>query len=86
MTTNKRGIEPGMKQRFTFEDLNRITMDYCLRDEETAGQMMLASADGGPDITRKMAEECRKRGIDPVKAMEGEIKRSNDLWKRLRGR
>lgn len=61
--------------------MNELLLDVYLRDEESAGEVLLASAhtEGNekPDreFMQNMAKACVARGIDPAKAIATVIER-----------
>jgi hypothetical protein len=75
-----------MDRPLTMEDIDRVTLDYCLRDEDSAGRALFAAAYGGESILMNMIEECKKRGIDPWKAIAHEARRESSFASRLKSR
>ena len=59
-------------------DINRVTLDHVLRDEEAAGQVLFAAAQADDaEIFKTMVKECQTRGIDVGKVVTRELNRPN---------
>lgn len=73
-------------------ELNELMYDVYLRNEDVAGETLLAALSSAaennddPAGFNTLLEKCRTRGIDPVKALENTWQKRNQIWESLSGR
>lgn len=61
--------------------LSELTLNYWLTDPQRAAMAFMAASDNhDEEQCRIIVAECKKRGIDVVKAVREEIERHDRLW------